>query len=201
LTATSQYDEKRLLLEMAAGDEDAFDGIYQHYRLHIYNYVLKIVKSPQLAEDLQQEIFVKIWETRGTLPGVRAFGPFLFSVARNHTINAMKSVARSNMAMGEILKHFPEPGFDNEILHRDYERYIQKVLQSLPERTREIYRNCREQGKTYKEVAEDLGISSNAVKRHIVNSIRTLKDAVQKDLGLSPDMIILLLALIDASSN
>ncbi len=189
------------MLDMATGNEEAFEAIYSRYRLPVYHYMLKIVKSPELAEDLEQEVFVKIWEARHRLPGVKAFGAFLFSVARNHTINAMKSVARSNIAMGEILRHFSEVGYDHEILHRDYERYIQKVLKSLPERTREIYRSCKEQGRTYREVAEDIGISSNAVKRHVMNSVSTLKDALEKDLGLSPDLIILLFVLFDVSLN
>jgi len=88
--------------------------------------------------------------------------------------------------MGEVLRHYPEPGYDDAILDRDYERYIQQVLKSLPERTREIYRRCRQQGKTYEEVARELGISGNAVKRHMVNSIRILQEAARKDLGLVP---------------
>ena len=188
-----QYDEKSLLLAMAEGDEGAFERIYQHYQSNIYNYVLKVVKSRQLAEDLQQEIFVKIWERRASLPKVRSFDSFLFTVARNHTIDAMRSVTRLNIVLADVLKHFTETDSNDVILHRDYDRFIQKVLQLIPARAKEIYRKCKEEGKTYEEVATELGISGNAVKRHMVNTIKTLQDAAGKDLDLSPDMLILLL--------
>jgi len=181
---------------MAAGQDDAFERIYQHYNRKIYYYVLSLVKSPQLAEDLQQEVFLKLWEGRGQLREVRNFGAFLFTIARNHTINVLRSAARSQTAMGEIIRHAPEPEFDNEILSRDYERFVQKLLQSLPPRTRDIYRKCKDEGRTYEEVARELGISGNAVKRHMINSIKVLRQAVTKDLGISPDMATLILTFL-----
>lgn len=186
---------------MSAGDEDAFERIYQHYHQKIYCYIISVVKSPQLAEDLRQEVFLKIWEARGQLSEVRSFGSFLFFVARNHTINVMKSVARSQSLMSEIIRHSGEAAFDDEIMSRDYERFIQKILLSLPPRTREVYRRCKEQGRTYEEVARELGISGNAVKRHMINSIKVLREAATRDLGLPRDTLILLLSFLTLSIN
>jgi len=176
---------------MAAGRENAFESLYQHYHIKIHHYILSLVKSPQLAEDLKQEVFLKLWEARGQLPEVTNFGAFLFTIARNHTINILKSATRSRAVLSEILRHSPPPLFDSEILSRDYDRFIQKILQTLPPRTREIFHKCKEQGRTYEEVARELGISGNAVKRHMINSIKVLREAATKDLGLSRDMAIL----------
>jgi len=184
---------------MAAGHEAAFECIYQYYQPKIYSYILSLVKSPQLAEDLQQEVFLKIWEARDKLHEIKTFGPWLFSVAHNHTINVLRSVTRSQIVLSEILRHSPELSADNEILDRDYDRFIQKVLSSLPPRTREIYRKCKEQGLTYEEVARELGISGNAVKRHMINSIKVLREATTKDLGLSRNLLTLLFLLLSAS--
>jgi RNA polymerase sigma-70 factor (family 1) len=183
---------------MAAGHEAAFECIYQYYHPKIYSYILSLVKSPQLAEDLQQEVFLKIWEARDKLPEIKTFGPYLFSVARNHTINVLRSVTRSQIVLSEILRHSAEPCAGDEILDRDYDRFIQKVLLSLPPRTREIYRKCKEQGRTYEEVARELGISGNAVKRHMINSIKVLREATTKDLGLSRNLLILLFLALSA---
>jgi RNA polymerase sigma-70 factor (family 1) len=184
---------------MAAGHEAAFECIYQYYHPKIYSYIGSLVKSPQLAEDLAQEVFLKIWETKDKLPEIKAFGPYLFTVARNHTINVLKSVSRSQMLMSEILRHSTEPNDGDEILDRDYDRFIQKVLSTLPARTREIYRKCKEQGRTYEEVARELGISGNAVKRHMINSIKVLKEATAKDLGLSHNLLLLLFLALSAN--
>jgi RNA polymerase sigma-70 factor (ECF subfamily) len=184
---------------MAAGNEAAFERIYQYYHPKIYSYILSLVKSPQLAEDLQQEVFLKIWEARDKLQEIKTFGPWLFSVARNHTINVMKSLTRSRIVMSEILKHSTEPNADDSIIDRDYDRFIQKILSSLPPRTREIYRQCKEQGRTYEEVARELGISGNAVKRHMINSIKVLKEATTKDLGLSRNLLLVLFLALSAN--
>lgn len=201
MAADLQYDERKLLLEMAVDDTFAFECIYDHYRDIVFQYILKVLKSPQLAEDVQQEIFITIWEKRADLSQVRDFPAFLFTIARNRTISVMRSVVRSNIAMGDILRHMPEPAFDNEILHRDYERFIDKVLQSLPPRTREVYRKCKEQGKAYEEVARELGISTNAIKRHVINSIKKLKEAAHHELGVTPDMVVYVLVILVLSAR
>ena len=196
MTAGLHYNETELLCQLAKGQQDAFEQIYQHYNRKIYHYILSVVKSPQLAEDLLQEVFLKIWEGRDHLPGVRNFGAFLFTTARNHAINILRSATRSQTVMSEILHHAPTPAFDDEILSRDYERFIQKALLNLPPRTREVYRKCKEQGLTYEEVARELGISGNAVKRHVINSIKVLRQAATRDLGLHKNIITLLLFLL-----
>jgi RNA polymerase sigma-70 factor (family 1) len=195
LDAYKEYDEPKLLSDMSAGGQNAFRSIYQHYHARINAYVLGLVKSPQLAEDLLQEIFIKVWEARDQLGAVQNFGAWLFSVARNHSINALKSASRSQSALGEILKHAPQPRFDDEILARDYARFIQRVLDSLPLRTRDIYHKCKEQGRTYEEVARELGVSGNAVKRHVINSIKALREAAGKDLGITPGKLFVLILL------
>jgi RNA polymerase sigma-70 factor (family 1) len=201
LTADNQYNESVLLSQIATGQGSAFEALYERYHPTIFPYILHIVKSPQLAEDIQQEVFLKVWERRDQLTTIKNFGAFLFTVARNHTINVLKSATRSQTVMGEILKHSPEPAFDDEILSRDYERFLQKILQSLPPRTREIYRQCKEQGRSYDEVARELGISGNAVKRHMINSIKVLRQAATKDLGIIPDLAVLIFFLLAISAG
>jgi RNA polymerase sigma-70 factor (ECF subfamily) len=196
LTANFEYDEPMLLSAIAAGDENAFRCIYQHWHIRIHAQVLSLIKSPQLAEDLVQEIFIKVWEARDQLDNVQNFGGYLFTISRNHTINALKSAARSQSVLGEILKHAPQPGFDDEILARDYARFIQGVLDTLPPRTRDIYHKCKEQGWSYEEVARELGVSGNAVKRHVVNSIKALREAAGKDLGITHGRYFTLLFLL-----
>ena len=198
MTAATHYNEAELIGKLAEGRENAFESIYQHYNRKIYYYILSLVKSPQLAEDLVQEVFLKIWEGRDQVQGLRSFDAWLFTIARNHTINVLRSAARSKTVIGEILKHAAPAGFDDEILDRDYERFIQKILRSLPPRTREIYRKCKEMGRTYEEVAHELGISGNAVKRHMINSIKVLRQAT-KDLGISKDLTMFILLLLAMS--
>jgi RNA polymerase sigma-70 factor (ECF subfamily) len=172
---------------MAAGKEEAFAAFYHQYHPAVTLFMQKFLKSPQLAEDLCQEVFVKIWESRAKLAEVQSFRAYLFVVARNHTLTALRTISRHETAIGEIVRHYtlPSSTTDDVVLTQEYMRFLHSILESLPPRTREIFRLCREQGKTYEEVAALLGISRNAVKNHMVQAMKVLRSAVEKDLGIS----------------
>lgn len=199
LTALSKYEEERLLLSIAAGDEQAFSQIYHYFHPGLFPYVLKFVKVPQLAEDIVQDVFLKIWEGRDQLPGVKNFPGFLFSVARNHTLNVLHSVARSNNAMSAMIRHYQEQRFDDEVLSNDYRKFVENALKAIPPRSRDIFRKCREQAMTYEEVAAEMGISRNAVKKHMVRAIRILKDAARRELNMPREACVLFISLLSLS--
>lgn len=199
MTAPSPYEEDRLLTAVAAGDVQAFSTVYYHYQEDLYKFVLRLVKVPALAEDVVQDIFLKVWEARLQLGEVRFFRGYLFSVARNHTLNVLDSIARSTHALSNLIRHFQEQRFDDEALSKDYRQFIENALSTIPPRSRDIFRKCRELGMTYEEVAREMGISRNAVKKHMMTAIRTLKDAAQRDLGVSLTAALVLTSLASIS--
>jgi RNA polymerase sigma-70 factor (family 1) len=195
LSALSSYDEKALLARLAAGEEDAFAGLFSHYQAPLAQYIIRFVKSPQLAEDLSQEVFLKIWLQRAKLPELQSFRAFLFIVARNHTINTLEAASRDQAGMGEITRHamaLRNPTEDT-VLNREYQDFLHRTIDSLPPRSREVFRLCREQQLSYEEVAARLGISRNAVKSHMVHSMKVLKASVEKDLGIPLSIFLLVL--------
>jgi len=199
LIADNQYyDEKALLKAMAAGEEAGFNEIYLHYSQAIYYYILHMLKSPQLADDVRQEVFASIWERRSQLGSVESFKGYLFTTARNQTVSVLRSISRSNTAKAEMLKYLPLFRMEDLALNRDYERFIREVLQTLPKQTREVFIQCRQQGKSYEEVAKELGISSSFVKRHMINSIKALKAAADRDLGMPLGMTAVILSYLSS---
>jgi len=185
-------------MELAAGDEDAYKSLYLHYEDAILKLAVRYVKSIHLAKDISQDIFVKIWEKRDKLPEVQYFQAYLFQVARNESINVLRAAGRSDLAKGEIARNFQDnPGFfADETLDSDYRSFIKRTLDALPPRSREIFLLCREQGKTYDEVAATLGISRNTVRKHMVASLQKFREAAEDELGSSLTIILPLLALL-----
>jgi RNA polymerase sigma-70 factor (family 1) len=176
LISTTAYNEKTLLLHVAKGDEKAFEKLYTTHIDFIYRFILKFVKSPELAEDLTQETFIKIWESEVQLADVRSFKDYLFIAARNNAFNFLKRASRENIAKGEILRHYQQPVAEeslDRLVSKNYMEFIQEVLDSLPAQTRQIFLLCREQNKSYDEVATLMGISRNTVKKHMVRSNKT----------------------------
>ncbi|MDN3582407.1 RNA polymerase sigma-70 factor [Mucilaginibacter flavus] len=181
------YDDQELLQKMIAGDELAFARLFGKYKGFIYHFVMKYVNAPLLAEDLTQEVFIKMWENRNNLNGVASFKSYLFTTAKNHTLNSMKVAFRSEAALGLVVNGFiaERNNTEDDLLHKEYLDFLRRTLETLPPRTREIFKMCREQEKTYDEVAQELGISRNAVKNHMVASMKVLSFSLKKEFGIS----------------
>ena len=196
MTELTPYEKALLLDAVVAGDGVSFSRIYDYYEPGVRTYVLRLVKIPELADDLVQEIFIKLWETRQTLPEVKCFSAFLFTIARNHSLNSLQAISRSNEALPELIRHFQTHRVDDETLDKDYLRFIEKALTSISPRSREVFRLCREQTMSYEQAAAELGISRNAVKKHMVAVMRNLREAAARELGFSIDGFILLATLL-----
>jgi RNA polymerase sigma-70 factor (ECF subfamily) len=192
LSTSAVHNEKDLLQQLIAGDERGFAGLYDLYSPSIQKFILRYVNSSPLTEDLTQEVFIKIWENRAILADVKSFKAYLFVTARNHTLNSMKVIFRSEVAIGEVVDSFVHLRNETEeqLMHKEYLVFLRKILDSLPERTREIFRLCRDQEKSYDEVAKSLNISRNAVKNHMVQSMKVLRSAVKSEYGISLSLFL-----------
>lgn len=187
-------NEKELLLHLQQGDQGAFEKLYHCHYSKVYSLILKYVHSPELSEDFTQEVFIKIWEKRQQLNHVESFKAYLLITARNYTINMLKKIAASEVAQSEVFSYYPQQKniVDDELLTEEYALFLEQVLNRLPERTRQIFRMCREEGRSYEETATALGISGNAVKNHMVSSMKALRQMAEKDLGIPLNILLLL---------
>lgn len=187
-------NEQVLLQRIANGDGQAFAEVYQYYQPHVSAYILRYVKSPDLAGDITQEVFIRLWEGRRAMAGVASFKAYLFVSARNHVLNVLKKAGRIDAAKGEIIRHYTQrsESADEAVNWKEYQHYILGILQTLSPQTRTVFRLLREEHKSYDEVAELLGISRNAVKKHVMRFNKTFRDALGAE-GTSIGMIFYLL--------
>jgi len=182
---TGLENETELLQQAANGDANAFALLYSHYRSLVYRFIYKYLKSPQLTDDLTQEIFLKVWENKEALTDRQAFKSYLFTISRNHTLNFLKRASIDSTAKSVIINSYsPSDSLEEELQTKDYLAYLQSILVTLSPQSREVFRLCRQEYKTYDEAAEILGISRSAVKKHMIKSMKVLGDAVKRDLGI-----------------
>lgn len=189
LESLSDLELQQLLVN---DDYQAFTILYGRYATAINHFLLKILKSVELSEDIAQEVFIKIWSNRKLLTEIKTFKAYLFVAARNRALDSLKAAFRSDVAMSEIVHSFVDQRSTTEedLLTKEYLSFLNKVLESLPARSREIFSLCREQGKSYEEVASILGISRNAVKNHMVYSMKVLRSSVETELGISLSILL-----------
>ncbi|MEP7375144.1 MAG: RNA polymerase sigma-70 factor [Chitinophagaceae bacterium] len=175
----STYTDEQLLLLLAGSDQEAFTGLYNRYHTGIYNYQLAFVKIPSIAEDLTQEVFLKIWEARSRLKIHTSFASYLFRISRNTAIDFMKKIAADRELRNEIILHqqsFFAGSGNNQLQAKEYNHLYKQAVDSLSQQRRTVFLLCREEGKTYQEVAGLLGISRHTVKEHMTKSLHSLRN-------------------------
>src|SRR5580698_7782022 len=92
---------------MAGGDQSAFAAIYQRYSAGVYQYILRFVKLPDLAEDLVHDVFLKVWESRQRINPELCFAGYLYRISRNHVYKTLHRIATDRELLQRLLLQFP----------------------------------------------------------------------------------------------
>ena len=192
MTHATVHTDEELIKFIIDDDYQAFTIIYNRYAAAVKQFLIKVLKSDELTEDITQEVFIQLWANRLKLSQVKSFKAYLFIAARNRALDSLKTALRSEAAMGEIVQSFValRNTIDEGLLDKEYRLFLDNLLATLPGRTRQIFALCREHGKSYDEVAQMLGISRNAVKNHMVLSMKVLGSSAKKELGISLTLLL-----------
>ena len=171
------YHENTLLHQVAQGDEKAFRTVFDHYRDALYSFALKITRQETIAEEIVQDVFIKIWINRSGLSAVRSFSDFLFIVTRNHTLNSLRKLAKERKLSSGPPEDLQEADLSAEagILQRDYERILQQAIAQLPPQQKLVYTLSRQHGLTREEIAGQLNVAPGTIKAHMANALRSIR--------------------------
>jgi len=172
------HNEPELLVKLAAGDEFAFEQLYLIYSPKIYRKVLKLVKQSAIAEEILQDVFVKIWEKRAVLDNQKSFRSFLYVIAKNLVVDLFRRAALDRKMLEKFIVEHTELyyPFDNmDDSDAETKVIIQKALDILPPQRKKIYTLVKLEGNSYEQVADLLGISTSTVNDHVVKATKSLK--------------------------
>lgn len=171
------HNEKELLSQILQGNENAFRIVFDHYRDAIYSFALKVVQHEVIAEEIVQDVFVKIWMNRNGLSAVRNFADFLFIITRNHTLNCLRRLAKEKKLTIAASGELPTEAISAEatVLQRDYDRVLQQAIDRLPPQQKLVFTLSRLQGLSREEIAAQLNISTGTVKTHMKQATRSIK--------------------------
>lgn len=185
-----------LILLIQKNDRVAFYHLYEKYSKRLYGFVLRYTKQKEDAEEIVQEVFVKIWETRYKIDAYSSFEAFLFTIAYNTTISLLRKKTNEQKYV-EHIKSLQQP--DNspdlidEIHFNELNDRVQSLLNELTPRQKEIFQLSREEGLTHEEIAKKLDISVNTVKKHMGNTLTFLRSQIDRNLTINLLFIYLFL--------
>ncbi len=183
-----------LLEQLKDGDMLAFDVIYKQYSSRLYGFVLQLIKQESDAEEIVQEVFVKIWESRKDINAYSSFDSYLFTIAYNNTISLLRKRVSEKKYL-EYLKSIQQVSGSVDIIEeihfKDVKSNFEKLVNQLTSRQKEVYNLSREEGLTHKEIAKKLGISQNTVEIHISNALKFIKKNMDKSLFINTLFILI----------
>jgi len=172
-------DEKELLTALKGGDVAAFEVLYKHYSKLIFRKLDKMIKHIPLAEELTQDVFVKIWDKRLLIDIDKPFNYYIFTIANHAVSDFYRKAARDQRLQDEILSASAQLYNPTEelLFYKESEIVLNRAIEDLPPQQRLVFKLCKIEGKSYEEVADQLNISTSTVSNHIVKATKTIKKA------------------------
>ena len=170
-------DIKNVLLDLSKNDETAFRQIFHLFSDSVYSFSLRLTRSKIDAEEIVQEVFLKIWTGRASVNTIENFAGYLFIITKNLALNVIKRRVLEEKVKIHFLKESPSVHCQPEetVIGRDYERLVKDMVKNLPPQQQLIYSMCRQEGLQYDEVAQRLKISKLTVKAHMQQALKTIK--------------------------
>ena len=174
--------ESELIIGLKKNDHYSFQKIFERYSKPLFQFSLRYLKSKEAAEDVVQEVFIKIWNNRKSIKTDTSFQSYLFTIALNTIRKHFNKLSKLNKIKHDILIDFSKNkfGFDD---NPDYQSLLDKLnelINRMPEKRRQVFIKKKIEEKSLKEIAKELSITTKTVEYHITEAMKFLKQEFGK---------------------
>jgi RNA polymerase sigma-70 factor (ECF subfamily) len=188
----AQLNESELLVQVASGNEQAFRKLFMMYHQQLGVHMLRITNSTELAEEVVQDVFLKIWLTRESLVGVDNFKAYLFVISKNHALNCLKKLAKERV----LVKHLEDGDLRimiPEVADTDmYYNLLDEAIDHLPPQQQKVYLLSRHNRLKYAEIADQLELSRETVKKYLQIATVSITEYVHEHLEVTAMLLVTL---------
>jgi RNA polymerase sigma-70 factor (ECF subfamily) len=170
-----QYTAEQLLAGIKNADHDVFTTLYSHYFQGLLLASLKYVKDAAVAEEVVQDVFLKLWESPAAIAEARALKAYLYRAVINQSINHInrqKNIAQHHQRMAEEIS---ETYIETLVEDHALKELLYQEIERLPEQCRKVFKMSRFENLKYREIAEQLGVAEKTVENHIVYALKLLR--------------------------
>lgn len=180
--------EKEVLCRVADGDEGSFRLLFDAFRNRIFSFSMYLTKSQYMAEEITQEVFLRIWLNRRQLSGVQFFNAYLKTIAGNVASNYLKRLATERVVLHNIAMETDYVGdtTNNSVIYNEYQALLEKAIQRLPPQQKRVYLLSRHEGLKQDDIAKLMNLSPYTVKEYMKCALQSIR----KSLGGSIDLAV-----------
>jgi RNA polymerase sigma-70 factor (family 1) len=173
----SKYEEARIITMLAEDSEYAFQLLYDRHRKRIYQTALRYLKSPLLAQEVVQDVFLKLWFNRRNLKTDLPVEAWLYTITKNILLNRIKRIANEWKAIkgvSQVSEKFVD-NIENNFQSAQYNQLLQKAIALLPEQQQKVFTLARYEQLTYQQIGMELNISPLTVKTHMSRALDSIR--------------------------
>lgn len=169
--------DQELLLLLRAGDWNAYEQIYHRYKFILHNHAWNKTRNREESQDIVQEIFTILWAKREKLDVNTNLAGYLYTSLRNYILNQIvhKSVQDKYIASIQSFVDQDAEKADHRVRESELKAQIEKEIDALPARMKEVFQLSRKENLSHKQIAELLGITEQTVKKQMTNTLKILR--------------------------
>jgi len=188
----AQMEDSAIMLELRAGNMSGFDFLIQKYRKPIVNFMYRMVRNQAVAEELAQEVFLRVYRSRETYRAEARFSTWLYRIATNLGVNYARDTRHERTASTIYLDEVDsetgttpdvaddEPSVEASMLRRERLNAIRQHVLALPERQRMAVLMHKYEGMDYKQIGDVLKLSESATKSLLFRAYQTLREKLKE---------------------
>ena len=175
------FEDKLKIERLILGDEQVFSLIYKEYSQKVYRLAFRYLKNESRSEEIVQETFIRIWISREGLDPNGVLWSFISVIAKRLALNALRDISRSAVLIEKLLINveLAHSDIEEKVFGRELARNVESLISKLPLQQQLVFKLSRVEGLSHKEIAQQLHISPNTVKNHMVQALKTLKSNLQ----------------------
>ncbi|MDP9079880.1 MAG: RNA polymerase sigma-70 factor [Bacteroidota bacterium] len=182
-------DDAELVRKLKNNDEDAMIILYQNYWRGLYISAFKILKDKEACEDIIQDLFIKIWNNRDSLNITSSVQGYLSASVRYEVYRKIREVKKHEPIINDIMEIVADLSVSDLLEYKELQTQISQVIDTLPEKCKEVYHLSRNELLSHKEISERLSISTNTVRNHLTRALHQLRVSLTQ-------MVLIILSFI-----
>jgi RNA polymerase sigma-70 factor (ECF subfamily) len=171
-------DEAVLLLRLKEGDEEAFPSLFYMFKDKLYGFLLGLAASHEIAEDMVQDVFMRIWQKRAEFAHVENLNGYIFRIAQNHAIDQMRKTANDIILFNSEYVDQPDTSTPNPIdllMDKELSVAINEAIERLTPQQKKVFTYHRIDGLPHEEIARKMKLSISTVQNHMQRALVSVK--------------------------